>query len=90
MAPLVIVTGNALGLRFATMLRRHASMIVAITLIVLVAAACIVRTGPRRNRPAPAYRTVPAGDHRKGKHKKHRGRDLHDAPTDRAPLAPRY
>jgi len=68
-APLVIVTGNALGLRFATMLRRHASMIVAITLIVLVAAAC---------------------DHRKGKHKKHRGRDLHDAPTDRAPLAPRY
>jgi hypothetical protein len=68
------------------MLRRHASLILAITLIVLVAAACIVRTGPRRQRPAPGYRTAPAGDHRKGKQKKHkhkrRGRDLHDAPRD--------
>jgi hypothetical protein len=66
------------------MLRRHGSLIIAITLIVLVATACIVRTGPRRGRgPGPVYRQAPAGDHRKGKHKKHR--HLHDAPFDNTP-----
>lgn len=66
------------------MLRRHASLVIAITLIVLVAAACIVRTGPRRTRgPDPVYRTAPAGDH-KGKHKKHK-KHLQGAPYENAP-----
>ena len=67
------------------MLRRHASVIIAMTLIVLVAAACIVRTGPRRHRgPGPVYRTAPA-DHGKHKKGKGRGRHLHEVPTDNAP-----
>ena len=68
------------------MLRRHGSLIVAIALIVLVAAACIVRTGPNR-RGGPVYRQAPGGDHRKGKQKPKRHklmeRNLHDAPSDR-------
>jgi hypothetical protein len=71
------------------MMRRHGSLILAITLIVLVAAACIVRTGPPR-RGSPAYRPAPGGDHRKGKQKKQKkpkrhkfaDRDWHDAPRD--------
>lgn len=78
----MIVAGIPLRYVLTQMLRRHASLILAILLIVLVAAACIVRTGPRRNGP-PAYRSAPpAGDHRKGKHKKHKKhkKHLHDAP----------
>ena len=70
------------------MLRRHGPLILAITLIVLVAAACIVRTGPRRNHgPGPVYRTAPDGDHRQGKHKKHKKqrKHLHEAPYENAP-----
>ncbi len=67
------------------MLRRHASLVLALSLIVLVAAACIVRTGPRRNRgPDPVYRTAPDdnGKHKKPKkHKKH----LHEAPYENVP-----
>lgn len=67
------------------MFRRHASLVIAITLIVLVAAACIVRTGPRRHRgPGPVYRPAPSSDHRKGKHKKHK-KHLHQVPYENAP-----
>lgn len=69
------------------MLRRHVSFILAITLIVLVAAACIVRTRPHRQSGGPAYRPAPGGDHRKGKQKKHKNPKRHkfadrDAPRD--------
>jgi ABC-type nickel/cobalt efflux system permease component RcnA len=50
------------------MLRRHAPLIIAIALIMLVATACIVRTG----RPARgnSYRSAPAEKHKQYKHKK--------------------
>ena len=58
------------------MMKKHASIIIALTLIVLVATACIVRT----NRP-PAQRGQPVyvekhkkqkHKHKQHKHKKHR------------------
>jgi hypothetical protein len=52
------------------MLRKHAALLIAMMLIVLVATACIVRTGPRRGN-GNSYRSEPSGDHRGGgKHKK--------------------
>jgi len=73
------------------MLRRHGSLILAMTLIVLVATACLVRTGPghRHRGPAPVYRSDPDGDHRDGKHKKpkkHKEDKKHlHAPYENAP-----
>lgn len=56
------------------MLRKHASLIIAISLIMLVATACIVRTArpaPRRGQPVYAEKHKPV-KHKKVKHKKHR------------------
>ena len=57
------------------MLRKHASIIIAIFLVALVSTACLVRTGPpRRSHGAqPVY--VEKHKHKKHKphkHKKHR------------------
>ena len=55
------------------MFRKHASLIIALSLIALVATACIIRTNPRRSRAQPVYveKHKPA-KHKKHKHKKHR------------------
>jgi hypothetical protein len=59
------------------MLRRHGSLIIALVLGAVVAAACIVRTGPSR-RSQPVYVQKHKGhdhrkvEHKKVKHKKHR------------------
>lgn len=58
------------------MLRKHASLIIAISLIALVATACIVRTRPARSqRGQPTY--VEKHKHKKVKHKKHRKHHKH-------------
>lgn len=49
------------------MLRKHASIIIAMCLIALVATACLVRTGPR---PAQRGQPVYVEKHQKQKHKK--------------------
>ena len=59
------------------MLRKHASLIIAICLGALVATACIVRTGPRRStRGQPVYveKHKKSPKAKKIKHKKGRGR----------------
>lgn len=49
-------------------MRKHASLIIAMCLIALVAAACIVRTGPRYKRQGqPVY----VEKHKHKKHKRH-------------------
>jgi hypothetical protein len=55
------------------MLRKHASLVIAISLIALVTAACIVRTQPTRRSAQPVYveKHKPA-KHKPKKHKKHR------------------
>ena len=56
------------------MLRKHASLIIAVSLIVLVAAACLVRTGPpvrRTGQPVYVEKHKPQ-KHKKVKHQKHR------------------
>jgi len=61
-------------------MRKHASFIIAIALIALVATACIVRTvrpAPRRGQPVYVEKHKPAKHkhkhkHKKVKHKKHR------------------
>ena len=55
------------------MLRKHASIIIAISLIALVTAACIVRTQPARRsaRPVHVEKHKPV-KHKHKKHKKHR------------------
>lgn len=59
------------------MLRKHTSLIIAISLVALVLTACLVRT----NRPPPAQRGQPVyiekhkhkkHKHKKQKHRKHR------------------
>jgi len=60
---------------FLVMLRKHASLIIAICLTAVVAAACIVRTGPRRStRGQPVYveKHKKSDKHKKVKHKKNR------------------
>jgi hypothetical protein len=54
------------------MIRKHAALLVAMLLITLVAAACIVRTGPPR-RGGTVYREAPAehGKHKPKKNKCH-------------------
>ena len=52
------------------MFRKHATLIIALSLIALVATACIVRTSPRRSRGQPVH--VEKYKHKKHKHKKHR------------------
>jgi hypothetical protein len=56
------------------MLRKHASIVIALSLVALVATACIVRTGPPRRQGAqPVYvqKQKPV-KHKKVKHKKHK------------------
>ena len=51
------------------MFRRHASLIIAISLLMLVATACIVRTSrPPGQRGQPVY----VEKHKNHKHKKHK------------------
>ena len=53
------------------MLRKHASLIVGILLVILVAGACVVRsTRPAPRRGGPVY--VEKHKHKKHKHKKHK------------------
>lgn len=61
------------------MLRKHASLIIAMSLIALVATACLIRTSrPPAQRGQPVYVQEPAKHkhkkvkHKKVKHKKHR------------------
>lgn len=61
------------------MIRKHASVVIALSLIALVATACIIRT-----RRPPAQRSQPVyvekhkpQKHKPEKHKKHKGDD-HD------------
>jgi hypothetical protein len=54
------------------MLRRHASLIVALVLLALVTAACVVRTRP------PSQRPVYVETHGHGKHKKQKKHKKHD------------
>ena len=54
------------------MLRKHASLIIAILLIALVATACIIRTRPARSqRGQPTYVEKHKHKKHKHKHKKH-------------------
>jgi hypothetical protein len=55
-------------------MKKHAGLIIAICLIVLVAAACIVRTGPPVRRTAqPVYvEKHKPQKHKPEKHKKHK------------------
>jgi hypothetical protein len=50
------------------MLRKHASLVIAISLIAAVTTACIVRTSPRRQSAQPVY----VEKHKPMKHKKHK------------------
>ncbi len=49
------------------MLRRHATLLMALLLLMLVATACFVRTRPVQRRGGPPY----AEKHKKQKHVKH-------------------
>jgi hypothetical protein len=51
------------------MLRKHGTLLLAISLVVLVIAACIVRTQPRSQ---PVYYDQPHEKHKKQKHQKHK------------------
>ena len=55
------------------MLRKHASLIIAIFLVALVTTACIVRTQPTRRGAQPVY----VEKHKKQKHKKHKKHKKH-------------
>ncbi|HEY5921397.1 MAG TPA: hypothetical protein VIV11_06990 [Kofleriaceae bacterium] len=52
------------------MIRKHASLIIAIFLVALVGTACFVRTSPRRSHGQPVY--VEKHKDKKHKHKKHK------------------
>ena len=57
------------------MLRKHASLIIAISLCALVATACLVRTGPpvrRSSQPVYVEKHKPQKHKEEGKHKKHK------------------
>ncbi len=59
---------------FWVMLRKHTSLIIAISLVALVATACIVRTSrppARRGQPVYVEKQKPV-KHKKVKHKKHK------------------
>ena len=60
---------------FASMLRRHAPLLLAATLLLLVVTAYIVRTGPSRQRSG--YRNAPAEKHKKHDHRKHKHKKHH-------------
>ncbi len=49
------------------MLRKHASLLIAVSLVAMVAAACIIRT-----RPAQRSQPVYVQKHKKQKHEKHK------------------
>ena|ERR1051325_2703599 len=65
-----IVAGTALRY-LRSMLRKHASLIIAISLIALVATACIIRT---RRPPPTGYQAQPVyvEKHKEPKHEKHK------------------
>jgi len=64
------------------MLQRHASLVIAITLIALVATACIIRTTrPPAQRGQPVYVQKQKPQKHK-KHKKHKGDDNHQGDQD--------
>jgi hypothetical protein len=50
------------------MLRKHASLVIAVSLIAMVTAACIVRSQPVRRGSQPVY----VEKHKPVKHKKHK------------------
>lgn len=55
------------------MLRKHASLVVGIVLVLLVAGACVVRsTRPAPRRGGPVYVEKHKHKHDKHKHKKHK------------------
>jgi hypothetical protein len=54
------------------MLRKHASIIIAIFLVALVSTACLVRTGPPRRSSGARPVYVEKHKHKKHKHKKHK------------------
>lgn len=55
------------------MLRKHATLLIAVFLVALVGTACLVRTGPRAQRGQPVYvEKHKPHKHKKVKHKKHR------------------
>jgi coenzyme F420-reducing hydrogenase gamma subunit len=55
------------------MLRKHAALIIAICLCAVVAAACVVRSGPRRSyQGQPVYVEKHKKQKKHKKHKKHR------------------
>ena len=60
----------------APMLRKHASLVIAISLVAMVAGACIIRTTRPAQRSQPVYvqkhKEPKPAKHKKQKHKKHR------------------
>ena len=64
------------------MLRKHGSLVIAVSLVAMVAAACIIRSRPPGQRSQPAYVQKHKPDkhkkhkkHEKQKHGKHKGHD---------------
>lgn len=55
------------------MLRKHAALIIALSLIALVTTACLVRTAPRRQGAQPVY----VEKHKPQKHKKQKKQKRH-------------
>ena len=60
---------------FVHMLRKHASLVIAMSLIALVATACIIRT---RRPPGQTSQPVMVEKHKDQKHKEHKHKDPHD------------
>ena len=58
------------------MLRKHVSLLIAVSLIAMVAAACIIRTRPPAQRSQPVYvqkhKEPKPEKHKKQKHGKHK------------------
>jgi hypothetical protein len=61
------------------MLRTHGSLVIAVSLVAMVAAACIIRTSrPPAQRSQPVYvQKHKPEKHKKQKHEKHKGHDGH-------------
>ena len=61
---------------FVHMLRKHASLVIAMSLVALVATACIIRT--RRPPPGQTSQPVMVEKHKEQKHKEKKHKDPHD------------